>query len=86
MLNRIYKAVSSIAFSLLIVSSSFFSNIYPLDAAQMGSDVNEENSMGIIIEESNDSMSGIKTNPTPDLGDDQAFPFIPGFGKNSGKD
>ena len=52
----------------------------------MGSDMNEENSMGIVIEESSDSLNGSKTSAAPDLGDDQAFPFIPGFGKNSGKD
>ena len=39
-----------------------------------------------MIEESSDSLNGSKTSAAPDLGDDQAFPFIPGFGKNSGKD
>ena len=48
--------------------------------------MNEDNSMGIVIEESSDSLNGSKTSAAPDLGDDQAFPFIPGFGKNSGKD
>ena len=52
----------------------------------MASDMNEDNSMGIVIEESSDAMDGSKTSAAPDLGDDQAFPFIPGFGKNSGKD
>ena len=52
----------------------------------MGSDKNEDNSMGIVIEESSKAMDGSKTSAAPDLGDDQAFPFIPGFGKNSGKD
>jgi hypothetical protein len=52
----------------------------------MGSDMNEDNSMGIVIEESSDALDGSKTSAAPDLGDDQAFPFIPGFGKNSGKD
>ena len=52
----------------------------------MGSDMNKENSMGIVIEESSDAFDGPKTSAAPDLGDDQAFPFIPGFGKNSGKD
>ena len=52
----------------------------------MGYDMNEDKSMGIVIEESSDSLVGSNTNAAPDLGDDQAFPFIPGFGKNSGKD
>ncbi len=52
----------------------------------MGSENTEENSLGIVIEETNDSSDDSKTSSVPDLGDDQAFPFIPGFGKNSGKD
>ena len=52
----------------------------------MGFDMNEDNSIGIIIEESSDTLDGTKTSDAPDLGDDQTFPFIPGFGKNSGKD
>ena len=52
----------------------------------MGSDLNEDKPMGIVIEESSDSLVGSDTSAAPDLGDDQAFPFIPGFGKNSGKD
>ena len=55
-------------------------------SAQMGSEMNEDNTMGIVIEESSDSLDSSKTSSFPDLGDDQAFPFIPGFGKNSGKD
>ena len=38
--------------------------------------------MGIVIEESSDAFDGSKISATPDLGDDQAFPFIPGFDKN----
>ena len=52
----------------------------------MGSGMNEDNSLGIVIEESKDSLDSSKVSAAPDLGDDQAFPFIPGFGKNSGKD
>ena len=52
----------------------------------MGSDINEDNSMDIVIKESSDTLDSSKTSSAPDLGDDQAFPFIPGFGKNSGKD
>ena len=79
-------AASVLALSVFITSTTIFSGINPLAAAQMGPDMNEDNSMGIVIEDSSDSLNGSKTSAAPDLGDDQAFPFIPGFGKNSGKD
>ena len=86
MLKKIFRAASFFALFIFIASSTILSGINSLDAAQMGSDANEDNSMGIVIEESSDSLNGSKTSAVPDLGDDQAFPFIPGFGKNSGKD
>ena len=86
MLDKIFRAASFLALSIFIASSTFLSGINPVNATQMGSDMNEDNSMGIVIEESSDAMDGSKTSAAPDLGDDQAFPFIPGFGKNSGKD
>ena len=86
MLKKIFSSAIFLALSFLIVTKTIFSGINPVAAAQMGSDMNEDNSMGIVIEESNDSLDGSKTSAAPDLGDDQAFPFIPGFGKNSGKD
>ena len=86
MLKKIFRSASLIALSFFIVSSTLFSGITPADAAQIGSDANEDNSVGIAIEESSDDIDGSKTSSAPDLGDDQAFPFIPGFGKNSGKD
>ena len=72
--------------SIFIVLPTIFSGISPVVASQMGSDMNEDNTLGIVIEESSDALDGSKTSIAPDLGDDQAFPFIPGFGKNSGKD
>ena len=72
--------------SIFIASSIIFSGIYPVEAAQKGSNTNEDSSIGIVIEDLNDNLDGSKTSSAPDLGDDQAFPFIPGFGKNSGKD
>ena len=48
--------------------------------------MNEENSMGIVIEESSDNLDGSKTTSARDLVVDQTFPFITGFGKNSDKD
>ena len=86
MLKKIFRAASFLALSIFIASSTFLSGINPVEAAQMGSDINEDNSMGIVIEESSEDLDGSKTSTAPDLGDDQAFPFIPGFGKNSGKD
>ena len=86
MLKKIFRAASFLALSICIASSTFLSGINPAEALQMGSDINQDNSMGIVIEESSETMDGSKTSAVPDLGDDQAFPFIPGFGKNSGKD
>ena len=86
MLKKIFRAASFLALSIFIASSTFLSGINTVEAAQMASDMNEDNSMGIVIEESSDALDGSKTSAAPDLGDDQAFPFIPGFGKNSGKD
>ena len=86
MLKKIFRAASFLALSIFIASSTLLSGINPVEAAKMDSDMNEDNSMGIVIEESSETMDGSKTSTAPDLGDDQAFPFIPGFGKNSGKD
>ena len=86
MLKKIFRAASYIALSIFITYSTLFSGMSPLKAAQKVSDTNEDNSIGILIEESSDAIDGSKTSSAPDLGDDQTFPFIPGFGKNSGKD
>ena len=86
MLKKILRAASFLALAVFLASTTILSGINPSAAAQMASDMNEDNSMGIVIEESSDTLNGTKTSAAPDLGDDQAFPFIPGFGKNSGKD
>ena len=86
MLKKIFKASVFLVLSIFIASSTLLSGINTVEAAQMGSDMNEANSMDIVIEESSEDLDGSKTSIAPDLGDDQAFPFIPGFGKNSGKD
>ena len=86
MIKKISRATNSLAFSVFIALITIFSGINPVAAVQMGPNLNEDNSTGIVIEESNDDLDGSKTSSVPDLGDDQAFPFIPGFGKNSGKD
>ena len=86
MIKKIFRAAISLALSIFLVSSTFLSGISTVEASEIGSDMSEGNSMGIVIEESSDSLVGSNTSANPDLGDDQAFPFIPGFGKNSGKD
>ncbi len=85
MFSKLFRLLSVLFLPLLITSSAFFSNVIALEAAQMDSN-NENNSLGIVVEESNDDINNSKISAAPDLGDDQAFPFIPGFGKNSGKD
>ena len=86
MFKKIFRAISIISLSIFISSTSLFFDVLPVDSAQMDMDSNENISMGIVIEESSDALDGSKINAAPDLGDDQTFPFIPGFGKNSGKD
>ena len=86
MFKKILRACSFLILSIFITSSILFTSTKPLKAVQTNQDNTEENPLGIIIEENSDATDGSKTSVVPDLGDDQAFPFIPGFGKNSGKD
>ena len=86
MFKKILRASSFILFTIFIAFYSLLSGMSRVDASQMDSDSNKENSMGIMIEESRGAIDESKTSSEIDLGDDQAFPFIPGFGKNSGKD
>ena len=86
MIKKIFRAANFLVLSILVVATTFFSSANPTTAAQMDPDMNEDNPMSIVIQESSDSFDGSKTTASPDLGDEQAFPFIPGFGKNSGKD
>ncbi len=86
MIKRILKALSFTCLTIFITSCALFSEISPAISAQMIPESNGDNTVGTVIEESKDNSDSSKTNNIPDLGDDQAFPFIPGFGKNSGKD
>ena len=86
MSKKILKICTSLVLSICIISSAFFMSANSVGAVQTPTESNEGNSLGIVIEETSESLDGAKTSVTPDLGDDQAFPFIPGFGKNSGKD
>ena len=81
-----FKSVKLFFLTFLLSSFTFFSYLPPTQAAQANSNYNESDNVGIVAEETNDGLDASKTSQMPDLGDDQAFPFIPGFGKNSGKD
>ena len=86
MIKKLIRYFSFIFLSIFISSCSLFSGIFPAQALQTDTDTNVENSIGIVIVEKSNDLDGSKSSSEPDLGDDQAFPFIPGFGKNSGKD
>ena len=86
MFKKIFRAFIFILFSIFVASSTLFSEVSPALADHMNSESSGDDSMGIVIEESSHALDSSNTIAAPDLGDDQAFPFIPGFGKNSGKD
>ena len=86
MSNNIIRTFSFFILSVLLTSLTFLYNIESVKAVQIDSETSGNNSLNIVIEESTDKFENSKINSVPDLGDDQAFPFIPGFGKNSGKD
>tara|TARA_Y100001968_G_scaffold227948_1_gene210715 strand:- start:320 stop:580 length:261 start_codon:yes stop_codon:yes gene_type:complete len=78
-------------FQKLFYVLSFFCITLSLDintayAANNDFEFEGDNQLGIVIEKSNETIARSNDNEVPDLGDDQTFPFIPGFGKNSGKD
>ena len=83
---KIYRTIAVFAICFFLATSNFLTGLSPLEAMPLDSDVNQNNTSGLSIEESNDDSVDSKMSVVPDLGDDQAFPFIPGFGKNSGKD
>tara|TARA_Y100001968_G_C19231704_1_gene654807 strand:- start:464 stop:721 length:258 start_codon:yes stop_codon:yes gene_type:complete len=85
-MSEIIQKIFSKFFLFFVLTLSLFTKAAPSFSAQMDSDMNMDNSLGIVIEQSNDDLEKSETSAVPDLGDDQAFPFIPGFGKNSGKD
>ena len=86
MKNKIINLFSSFFFSTFLIFSSLFSGGHPSLAVQIKSESSGDNPLGIVVEQSSESTDNVNSNIQPDLGDDQAFPFIPGFGKNSGKD
>ena len=86
MFNKIYKICTTFFIFIFITISTLTIKPIFVEAIQSDPVKSEDNSLGIVIEESTDSSNNLKTSSIPDLGDDQTFPFIPGFGKNSGKD
>ena len=86
MLKKISNAATCILFSLFIVFSNVFIDTPLVGAAQKVSTSDMVDDTADATDNSNDEIDRSKISEVPDLGDDQAFPFIPGFGKNSGKD
>ena len=86
MVKKIFRASIYIFLFIFIAFSALLIGVSASQAAQIGSQGGDNNSIGIVRLDSSGSIDGLRTNAETDLGDDQAFPFIPGFGKNSGKD
>tara|TARA_Y100001968_G_scaffold8484_1_gene7118 strand:- start:443 stop:703 length:261 start_codon:yes stop_codon:yes gene_type:complete len=86
MFTKISKYFYSIFLILPIFCITFLSDINIEYAANNNVEFEGDNQLGIVIEKSSETIAGSNDNEIPDLGDDQTFPFIPGFGKNSGKD
>ena len=86
MVKKILRASCFVFLTIFIATSTLLLGVSASQATQISSADKEDNSMGIVIEKSSKNIDRSKTSEAPDLGDDQAFPFIPGFGKNSGKD
>ena len=86
MLNKILRTSSFLILSFLITTSILISGVINIGATQISNENDLDNKTNIIIEDSLKKIDTTSINKTPDLGDEQAFPFIPGFGKNSGKD
>ena len=86
MFNKLNRALGSTLLAFFIIASGVFSAVLPVYSAQLDSNSDGDNPMGIVIEETSGTQDNTNIAVEPDLGDDQAFPFIPGFGKNSGKD
>ena len=86
MLNKILRTSSFLLLSLFISTSILTSGVITIGATQISDESNLDNKSNIVIKDSSNTISNESLTNTPDLGDEQAFPFIPGFGKNSGKD
>ena len=81
MIKRILRDFSYIFLTIFLCTSTMFSGVSTSQAVQTGTGDNGDNSLGIKIEESTEKTESLNTIAENDLGDDQSFPFIPGFGK-----
>ena len=86
MVNKILRTSSFLLLSLFISTSILTSGAITIGATQISDENNLDNKTNIVIKDSSNIKSNDSLTNTPDLGAEQAFPFIPGFGKNSGKD
>ena len=86
MIEKILKSSHIFLLSIFLTTSIFFSGASQINSSQMVNLDSAENTLAKGIEDSSKMIDSPKISEAPDLGDDQAFPFIPGFGKNSGKD
>ena len=82
MIERILKSSHLLILSIVLTTSIFFSGAYQANADQIINDNSEGHTLSKEIEDVSKMIEIPNTSLTPDLGDDQAFPFIPGFGKN----
>ena len=86
LLKKILVDTKLVFISFVLFTYTFLSGVVPLQAEEIIFANDKNQSMDIAIEDSAKTIEESKKSSEPDLGDDQAFPFIPGFGKNSGKD
>tara|TARA_Y100001968_G_scaffold285805_1_gene286051 strand:- start:216 stop:491 length:276 start_codon:yes stop_codon:yes gene_type:complete len=91
MLKKLYRFAFQ-AISYLTLLTLILLNTSPNNSA-IASEDNGDNPLKIVIEKSSESLTiedqqkeKENINIYPDLGDEQVFPFVAGFGKNSGKD
>ena len=86
MVNKILRTSIFLLLSLFITTSILISGLITIGATQISDESNLDNKSNIVIKDLSNTLFNESLTNTPDLGDEQAFPFIPGFGKNSGKD
>ena len=65
MIKKISRAVSFLVISIFLTTATIFSGINPGFAAGMGPEMNEDNSMSIVIEQSKDSLETLEHSGLP---------------------
>tara|TARA_B100000700_G_C14686223_1_gene687700 strand:- start:144 stop:428 length:285 start_codon:yes stop_codon:yes gene_type:complete len=94
MIRKIISRFHLLVISLFFVATFLIGSVAVVAADSGDNGDNGDNPLQIVIEPSDNSLNneselGEKENISseyPDLGDEQVFPFVAGFGKNSGKD